>query len=138
MPKTKSYDDLVGDGLQLRILFDEIGVNQKRFAEKIGVSGNTLTNWINSPVISTDNLIKIEKGLEVDISHKFTKLKQAKNRQVHPNVHYSASGEEVKEITLDEYIEYQSLKKEVEQLKYIVKMQEQFIAVVKQQYNIED
>ena len=126
-------DDKTGDGLMLKMMFDELHVNRSEFAKKMNISRTTITLWYAKHSLSIDKLIRIEKALGVDISSYFPKLRQHEQREknLEKAFRHQDGSDQVK-ITKDQFTEYQTLKQKVGHLEQLIVQKDTIITTLQE------
>ena len=126
-------DDKTGDGLRLKMMFDELDVNRSEFAKKMNISRTTITLWYHKHTLSVDKLIRIEKVLGVDISNYFPKLTQHEEREKNLEKTFRhQDGSNVVKITKNELSEYQMLKQKVVHLQELIQQKDTLIVTLQE------
>lgn len=67
-------NDLSGEGLRLKVLLEENRIAKTNFANKLNIHRATLHTWFKQHRIPIENLIRIQKNMDEDISTVFPRL----------------------------------------------------------------
>lgn len=105
---TKKYNtsEKSGEGLKLKILFDELNVNRTDLASKLNVSRSTIPTWYTKHELPISTLLKIQKALNYDISHVFPRLMEHKKSEDTLDKVYRVEKNDFVKISKEQYQEY--------------------------------